>query len=202
MQKIEHNSLCETETYKGMTDNEIIKALEKEIHIANDIGGVYSMMIQIEPIKDALDLINRQKAEIERLTNAYKQCAWERDTFLDERNSQIERIRELTRVVYDKEISEAKAEAIKEFAERLKEQFSENKYILPSVNISVDNLVKEMTEVAKSIHRLEVAYELIADIHSQLCRTTARNDDITEDTQEILRKILLLNKKLRGGAEE
>ena len=67
MQKIEHNSLCETETYKGMTDNEIIKALEKEIHIANDIGGVYSMMIQIEPIKDALDLINRQKAEIERL---------------------------------------------------------------------------------------------------------------------------------------
>ena len=49
-----------------MTDNEIIKALEHEIHIANDIGGVHSMMIPIEPIKCALDLINRQQAEIEK----------------------------------------------------------------------------------------------------------------------------------------
>ena len=56
-----------------------------------------------------------------------------------------------------------------------------------------------MMNIAKSIHRLEVAYELIADIHSQLCRTTSRDDDITDDTQEILRKILLLNKKLKGG---
>ena len=59
-----------------------------------------------------------------------------------------------------------------------------------------------MMNIAKSILRLEVAYELIADIHSQLCRTTSRNVDITEDTQEILRKIWLLNKKLKGGAEE
>lgn len=58
-----------------------------------------------------------------------------------------------------------------------------------------------MLNIAKSIHRLEVAYELIADIHSQLCRTTSRDDDITDDTQEILRKILLLNKKLKGGDE-
>ena len=59
-----------------------------------------------------------------------------------------------------------------------------------------------MLNIAKSIHRLEVAYELIADIHAQLCRTTSRDDDITDDTQEILRKILLLNKKLKGGEEE
>ena len=59
-----------------------------------------------------------------------------------------------------------------------------------------------MLNIAKSIHRLEVAYELIADIHSQLCRTTSRDDDITDDTQEILRKILLFKKKLKGGAEE
>ena len=50
-----------------MTENEIIKALEHEIHIANDIGDVHSMMIRIGLIKDALDLINRQQAEIERL---------------------------------------------------------------------------------------------------------------------------------------
>lgn len=56
-----------------------------------------------------------------------------------------------------------------------------------------------MMNIAKSIHRLEVAYELIADIHSQLCRTTTRDDDITDDTQEILRKILFLKEKLNGG---
>ena len=59
-----------------------------------------------------------------------------------------------------------------------------------------------MLNIAKSIHRLEVAYELIADIHSQLCRTTSRDDDITDDTQEILRKILLLIKKLKGGESD
>ena len=143
-----------------MTDNEIIKALEccavhgllKCEKCPKKNEGVTCMYALS---KDALDLIKRQKAEIEklnvelvgmrgacesykmhydnaqaeieRLQNAYKQCAWERDTFLEQ-------------------LETAKSEAIKEFAERLKEQFSENKYILPSVNISVDNLVKEMTE--------------------------------------------------------
>lgn len=59
-----------------------------------------------------------------------------------------------------------------------------------------------MLNIARAIHRLQVAYELIADIHSQLCRTTSRNDDITEDTQEILRKILWLNEKLKGREEK
>ena len=58
-----------------------------------------------------------------------------------------------------------------------------------------------MLNIAKSILRLEVAYELIADTHSQLCRTTTRDDDITDDTQEILRKILLLKERLKGGAD-
>ena len=56
-----------------------------------------------------------------------------------------------------------------------------------------------MLNIAKLIHRLEVAYELIADIHSQLCRTTTREDNITDDTQEILREILLLKEKLKGA---
>ena len=65
----------------------------------------------------------------------------------------IERIRELTKVVYDTEFAEAKAEAVKEFAERLKKEFK------PEINYGVvancaiklfrntiDYLVKEMTE--------------------------------------------------------
>lgn len=55
--------------------------------------------------------------------------------------------------------------------------------------------------IEKLGYRLEVAYELIADIHSQLCNTTKRDNDIVDDTLEILRKILLLDRKLKGGAE-
>ena len=49
------------------SENEIIKALENEIHLANDIGDVHSMMIQIGLIKDALDLLKRKDAEIKEL---------------------------------------------------------------------------------------------------------------------------------------
>ena len=94
-----------------MTDNEIIKALEccKEAKLQKDcldlkcpLSTEYGCNFEQEELRNkALDLINRQQAEIERLQNAYKQCAWERDTFLEEQKS-------------------AKSEAIKKFAERLK----------------------------------------------------------------------------------
>lgn len=67
------------------------------------------------------------QAEIERLQNAYKQCAWERDTFLEE-------------------LKTAKSEARKEFAERLKEM-SEH-FELEKENFvseeDIENLLKEM----------------------------------------------------------
>ena len=143
-----------------MTEEQIMKALDyhrttMENH-CNECpykGRLSSIALP----SDTLDLIKRQKAEIERLTNAYKQCAWERDTFLEESNSHIERIRGLTRVVYDKEISEAKAEAIKEFAEKFKKKagsivtscqgyeiYETKQYQISAVDF--DNLVKEMTE--------------------------------------------------------
>ena len=83
--------------------------------------------------KDALDLINRQNEEIERLLKAIedKHCVYEK------------------RVV---------TEAIKEFAERLKENISDDCHIVSDegeyvgydcddVIHCIDNLVKEMTEV-------------------------------------------------------
>ena len=48
---------------------------------------------------------------------------------------------------------------------------------------------------------LEVAYDLISKVHSELCRTMPRGDTITDDSLEILRRIILLDKKLKGGAE-
>ena len=105
-----------------MTDNEIIKELNLRI---DDFS------------RETLDLINRQKAEIERLREiANHKC-----------QKCVSRTTEC-----------AKSEAIKEFAERLKEyelcmfcSFPNNKslgseqYIV--LSDSIDDLVKEMKEV-------------------------------------------------------
>lgn len=85
-----------------MTDNEIIKALEK---LLLDFRKIEYRDSICQLIEDALNLINHQKEqingliagqetlqkhlaeknkEVERLKNAYKQCAWERDTFFEE----------------------------------------------------------------------------------------------------------------------
>lgn len=94
---------------------------------------------------DALDLINRQKAEIEKyeLVNTEKFNNWMR---LEKRTK--ERYAEL----YEEAKSVVRAEAIKEFAERLKKNkylssdwsHGEHPYVVEETDI--DNLVKEMTE--------------------------------------------------------
>ena len=116
-----------------MTDNEIIKALElcatldsrncKKCpcrEICNENNGTLT--------KSTLDLINRQKAEIERL------------------QKNIDGLNIFTK----NHITVIRSQAIKEFAERLKEhRYGElNNCISFSVGY-LDNLVKEMTEVSE-----------------------------------------------------
>jgi hypothetical protein len=125
-------------TDNKFTDAEIIKALECCI---NDDDDLFACVNKACPFMDyktgkrygctyymlkaVLSLINRQKAEIERLQAIV-------DSFTD----------------IGKLYSEIKAEAIKEFAERLKAEFLGDEQI---VNIAwanainhIDNLVKEM----------------------------------------------------------
>jgi nitrogen regulatory protein PII-like uncharacterized protein len=109
-----------------MTDNEIIKALE--CCTSEEIGNRCPVIVR-GVMKDAFDLINRQKAEIERLTKIveeqHESCLIAMDVF--------------------------KAEAVKEFAERANEKLS---YYLEKCGDFapygmanfIDNLVKEMTE--------------------------------------------------------
>ena len=94
-----------------MTDNEIIKALEcciapkcGECSIFNnsEIRRVPGRCI-VTLEKNALDLINRQKAEIERLSS-----------FVTE-----ERCYEIAREMIPQFVSQARADAIKEFMEML-----------------------------------------------------------------------------------
>lgn len=50
-----------------MTDEEIIKGLETEIELAEYVDSYTADNVKVDLLKNALDLINRQKAEIERL---------------------------------------------------------------------------------------------------------------------------------------
>jgi len=132
-----------------MTDNEIIKALEclrgkqtfcRECKYS---AHLHYRECQQAAAQDALDLINRQKAEIERL------------------NEVVERIQHHCRqlcILEAKQVNNIKAEAIKEFAERLKDEmeskawveyetydgFLRDFYDITETHIAIDNLVKEM----------------------------------------------------------
>lgn len=132
-----------------MTDNEIIKALEC-------LGGdsISCQSCAYAPsgyprckencAKDAIDLINRQKAESERLKECPR-CVYEFDSEVMEFCSQ-------SPCPNYKTADEIRAEAIKEFAEKLKENAFETKdvgetasaYLTVVTTGIIDNLVKEM----------------------------------------------------------
>ena len=134
-----------------MTDSEIIKALEmcsseNEAACRNCPQYVKCTSGCIaELMKFALDLIKRQQAEIDRLTVELQAMRGAANSY----KAEVERLKKETEQFANvgKLYSEVKAEAIKEFAERLKanrphlntgEQVF---YIRPE---AVDDLVKEM----------------------------------------------------------
>ena len=131
-----------------MTDNEIIKAWE---HNANKCR-LYEDSERQGLYKSTLDLINRQKAEIDRLKKEVedKERAYNDEFCL--RKEWQSKCRELLK---EKQITES--EAIKEFADRLKRYELSMYCSFPKTNIgsenyivlsdSIDNIVKEMTEV-------------------------------------------------------
>ena len=117
-----------------MTDNEIIKALEccgseTTIMTCGDcpLLDVGKPDCHFSNAKKALDLINRQKARIEELEKGElsKAMTFNSDT-----------------------IKRCSAEAIREFAERLKMAFYyEFEELIPSIMADkIDEIVKEMTE--------------------------------------------------------
>ncbi len=112
-----------------MTDNEIIKAKELLEKLRDAYNAYYdtsrSMPYDIDTtlretaicLENSIDLINRQKAEIAR----YKRYYFNHE--------------------YDKWEREIKVQAVKEFAERLKEKYHSAIYF--DVD-DIDNLLKEM----------------------------------------------------------
>ena len=118
-----------------MTDEQIIKALECCVNW----GGTTSCAdcpfhntgcLHFNKLKEVLDLIDRQKAEIERL------------------DKEVDRLSQVVLYndgVTEMKVEEAKAEAVKEFAERLKVECSGNPYLDDDViQHYIDNILKEM----------------------------------------------------------
>ena len=131
-----------------MTDKEIINRLTELAEFCRKCGNLTK---ENDVLNNALELINRQQAEIERLKNSYKQCAYERDVFLRENPVEMA-------LLIDEQaekLKTIKTEAIKEFAERLKKSIkksvddawhSDGNGIYDAENVldDIDNLVKEM----------------------------------------------------------
>lgn len=115
-------------TYKEFTDKEITKNLECHINAEDCIScEMFGCCEEIILTERVLDLINRQKAEIERL------------------NKKVEELSDVLSDTIRIRYTEAKTEAYKEFAEKLKEnamtKFDWNDYIDIE---EVDNILKEM----------------------------------------------------------
>ena len=154
-----------------MTDNERIKWLNKTADkTKNTIHSNCDVHLFIDDFIATVDLINRQKAESERLQ---KENEFHRKTITENAQRALE-------VLVD-EIDKAKIEAYKEFADRAKEKFLQLEFRLNSDRktmriqdvkyygnvllhetgcVVIDNIVKEM--VGKSFTKIE---------HDSLCET-------------------------------
>ena len=129
-----------------MTDNDIIKALEKILELMCREGDLQ----RASTISNALNLINRQKSEIDILIRKKEALRDE----IAEQQAEIEEYRAKYKDLYTKlsnvqtmaitvneQADEIKAEAYKEFAERLKLQF-----IADSLQEVINQVLTELTE--------------------------------------------------------
>ena len=140
-------------TDKKLTDEEIKSALEQ---CASDDEGCFRCVLQdmhcanciCRLQAESLNLINRQKAEIEKLKSKYgKLCEYaEKKEFeLAEINADISWFREAKISRLAPAIKEIKAEAYKEFVDRLKEKKLQSTMDRRICTFEmIDNLLKEM----------------------------------------------------------
>ena len=148
-----------------MTDNENIKDLEGAILNAKRCDSkVWS--IEVYKLENALDSINQQKAEIERLQKEVNlvsiqfQDIQERQ---EESQAEIDKLNEVYQAnqqlinALNKSYFLAKSEAYKEFAERLKEKsfqsFGNYGITRDVVEVcDIDNLIKEFEKKENTIY--------------------------------------------------
>ena len=150
-----------------LKDSEIVRALENEIHLAEYVDSDYCSNTEVSLLKSTVDLINRlQKADGKNKDNIRllqlaidqkrrKIIRLEEDNQeLKAENERLEKEFDIMRFTTAKRwVKEAKAEAYKEFAERLKEKSKKTEIVcsgaLITTNYSIsdknfNNLLKEL----------------------------------------------------------
>lgn len=145
-----------------MTDNEIVKALECCVDWCGNVSCWDCPLkntgcIHFDKLKETLDLINRQKAEIfkeknknSKLRNERNRLKAEVERLTAERDAMHQDV--IAAEEYAWQCKTAKAEAYKEFADlsikRICEQVSaptpSESYVVERCNQVIDNLLKEM----------------------------------------------------------
>ncbi len=136
-----------------MTDNEIrrdlLRCANKEVSFCKECRHRnYGDRCCIQLMQDSLTLINRQKADIEELKSDIAILKDSNINLQELYYTEKEKVTQAKQKVTDacKMLKTTKSEAIKEFAERLKERLlwsceCEGEFVLKS---DIDNLVKEM----------------------------------------------------------
>lgn len=139
-----------------MTDNEIIKALSERTHSGKWIGKGFLDKTDYLLLTNALYLINRQQAEIERLNGCVKSEGENRAIM----KAQMEpMIKEATNEMFDRAVKVARADAVIDFAESFKKLSGYSVKVdgdreIPGTRhysiseISLDKLVKEKLDDA------------------------------------------------------
>jgi hypothetical protein len=138
-----------------MTDKEIIKALECCISAESCCVCGYTKMCDGTTIHQfALDLINRQKAEIDQYAQDQHELMIEMDKLFDtveKQKAEIERLK-IEKDNLIRTYAECQAEAVKEFIERLKTEtvevdvscgYGKEHYTEAVTVIAINNLAKE-----------------------------------------------------------
>ena len=133
---------------KKLTDNEIKKALECCVKNkgCDDCPLYAKESCFVVEGKAILDLLNRQKAEIERLNGECANCPM-LEAKRKKESCLIEQIKDWQKGYCElkQKLKTTKSEAIKEFAERLKEKADKYGLKYWATIEDIDNLVKEMT---------------------------------------------------------
>ena len=135
-----------------MTDNDLIKSLDicqngtsmcSDCSYSNDYTNCNTRIA-----KDALELINRQKAEIERLRSLVDDSVWDFCSISGCEGAS----NDCWKTCPDSRYNKIKTKAIREFAERLKAIYDDERYDRPNAHTlilflfnNIDSLVKEMS---------------------------------------------------------
>lgn len=130
-----------------MTDNEIIKNLENAAEWFSEHGRNTNTAI-IGICKESVDLINRQKAEIEQLNFKILALSQKRITMVERvdivNNARNKAIRELAVKLL------SRVHKLDRYNCELPYGRQEQGYLIDDVLATIDNLVKEMTEDKKN----------------------------------------------------